>query len=290
MGRRLFFVMALTLLASSCTYTEILRINADGSAVLRVEFDIDRADQDQAMWSFLRWKELEELDAEINATDGDDNEAARRFVIELLALEGTEKWIEDALDTLVFEAGPDRAHLGIEWDIADLADMDDAAIDVEDSFSLAGATLERGAGGTLSLTAPARDTAATFVAEYFALEGDPFVEMEDIGPDAFPMAITVEVQVPGSLDFSDAHERDGNTVRWRWEFGTASGPGIQVGWHPSGGDGWFDRGWSNPLVLLVLVPVVILAIGFLAATFGVFEALRVRPRDHQEFGRRNDSP
>ncbi len=43
------------------------------------------------------------------------------------------------------------------------------------------------------------------------------------------------------------------------------------------------------LILLFVIPIIVMGIGFLAATLGFFEAWRVRRRDNREFGRRNDS-
>jgi hypothetical protein len=282
MRRRLLMLLVLALAATACDYREVLRIDADGSAELRIEFDVPRADNPEGIPPFLvPWEAAEGMQAELLAAE--DDSVARTFIVELFALEGTEAWIDDAVEGLTFEVDDTGQRLGLDWDIDDVstAPADDSIF--EGSLLLSGATVDERDGGSMSLVAPTRDAAANWVTEYFALENDPFIDLDRVDAGASPLSISVQIEVPGQALRSDAHATDGRTHSWTWEFDRAGAPGVQIEWDPRPDDDGCELcGAFMPFLILIAVLFGILALGVLAATLGLFEAVRVTRRDRRD--------
>lgn len=284
MRRRLVLLLVLALAATGCDYREILHIDADGSATLRVEFTLDRSNHPEGIWPYmLDWDAADEIDSEVEADP-------RQFMIELFALEGTEPWIDDAVDGFVLDIDDSGLRMELDWEIDDLrsAGSDDTVFDR--SVVLTDADVRESDDGTMSLSAPARDSAATFLTDYFSLENDPFVDRDRTGGS--PVSVSAEIVVPGDVLQSDAHDRDGNRLSWTWEFGRAGEPGVELRWEPDGGGSsdWDVCQGFAPICYTVLILFGLLVIGVLAATLGLFEAVRVTRRDRRDTPRPDGSP
>jgi hypothetical protein len=282
MDRRLLLLLTIAVLAAACDYREVLRIDADGSAELRIEFELARADNPEGIPPFLvPWDAAEAREAELQAAD--DDAVARTFITELFALEGTEAWIDDAVDGLTFEVDETGLRLGLDWDIDDISTAGRDETIFEGSLVLSDATVAETDNGTMSLTAPTREAAAAWVTEYFALADHPFVDLDRVDPGASLLSIAVQIEVPGRVLRSDAHSTDGRIHDWVWEFDRAGEPGVELAWDPRPDDDGCELcGAFMPLVILIGALFGILALGVLAATLGLFEAVRVTRRDRRD--------
>jgi hypothetical protein len=282
MLRRLLLITTIALVASACEYTEILRIGADGTAVPLIEFDLVPGESPLPFG--LEWTSLEEQTAGFTNIEAADREEIRNFVVDLFVLDDDDPAAAEISESLVMEADGDQLHISFDLPPIDLLSDDEADFGL---LLFQGALAERFDDGSFSLSTDARARATEFVTSLYALQGDPFAlgSADNPDTDTVPLTMTAELQLPGSIGENDAHARDGDTLRWSWTVGQDGAPGLSVRWDPATGPD--DNAGSSPfrlLAILLLGSLAAMFIGFLAASFGLFEALRDRRRDRREFG------
>ena len=277
----MFLVLVVAFVASACEYTEILRISPDGTAALRIEIDAERGDM---LPLGLAWTSLEDQAAGLTGIESADREEIRQFIVALFALEDTDPAAAEIAESLEMEMDGDRLRIGFDFLAFDLLSEERSEFG---RVLFNGARAERSEDGSFSLSLDARSRATEFVSDLYALQGDPFVAALADNPDISPITMTAELQLPGVIAENDAHERVGNTLRWSWALGQEGGPGLSARWDPAlDDDGAFflrdDISLRMKVILVALFAIPFITL--LVATFGFFEALRVRRRDRRDLG------
>jgi hypothetical protein len=277
MRRRLLLVGMIVLAASACEYREILRIDADGTAVVGIEIDALRGESSPLPFG-PEWTSLEEQATDFAEIEPDRDEI-RQFVTDFFALEGTEDMVDLIAESLVLEVDGEQLHIAF-----DTAEIDVFSFSGEDRgldlILLGDMKVRQGDDGSISLSLDARARAAEFLSELYAIEGDPFVSGLADNPDLHPLTMTAEIQLPGSIRENDAHDIEGNTLRWSWTVGEDAGPGLSARWDPgSDTDDGSEFAVPNAIVVWALVTIGVFGLGVLAATLGFVEGRRVRRRD-----------